>query len=309
MASSVVAWQLHAHHVSSQGAPGGSCPRVFPTSARRSSAVLADHGGRKCCLPARAMRAPWVGESDPDLEVGSRGGGLGLGVLLSRMAASVDAGGEWPRGATSTSSATLHGCRKSASYRGDDRVDVSSPGNGHNDNRGLRSFSPPSLVTLRVEEERLQENGSDTARCLATRLTSARLERQAYGLTNDGASFTGYPVVGVPLSRAPAFVADVQRLRDLNWQAFCALGAYGVLMRYVKASTAYLGKPEDSFAVGVHREPDRRRTQECALNNSVNTRGVLQIAVGARPRPMRTACPSAGSHAPAAPAPTTRAAR
>jgi L-gulonolactone oxidase len=117
------------------------------------------------------------------------------------------------------------------------------------------------------------------------------VESQAYGLTNDGVSFTGYLVVGyqhriqasgtcldsaeddgllsvcywdsrirgpfvynsgfsVPLSRAPAFVADVQRLWDLNPQAFCALGVSGVLMRYVRASTAYLGKP-DSIAVDI----------------------------------------------------------
>ncbi|OEL12740.1 hypothetical protein BAE44_0026241 [Dichanthelium oligosanthes] len=57
--------------------------------------------GWECCLAARTTRAPWVGESDPDLEVRSRGSGLGLGVprsdgvlpaglLLSRWAADVD---------------------------------------------------------------------------------------------------------------------------------------------------------------------------------------------------------------------------
>ncbi|PUZ51389.1 LOW QUALITY PROTEIN: hypothetical protein GQ55_6G181300 [Panicum hallii var. hallii] len=147
----------------------------------------------------------------------------------------------------------------------------------------------PCLCTR--ADERLEANGSDAPRCSATRTVAARVESQAYGLTNDGVSFTGYPVVGyqhriqasgtcldsaeddglqsvcywdsrirgpfvynsgfsVPLSRAPAFVADVQRLRDLNPQAFCALGVSGVLMRYVRASTAYLGKP-DSIAVDI----------------------------------------------------------
>ncbi|RLM61716.1 L-gulonolactone oxidase 2-like [Panicum miliaceum] len=177
-------------------------------------------------------------------------------------------------------------------YRQDDRVDASLPGNGLNDILGFRPMSAPGLVARRVEDERLEANGSDTPRCSATRTMAARVESQAYGLTNDGVSFTGYPVVGyqhriqasgtcldsaegdglqsvcywdsrirgpfvynsgfsVPLSRAPAFVADVQRLRDLNPQAFCALGVSGVLMRYVRASTAYLGKPEDSIAVDI----------------------------------------------------------
>uniref|UniRef100_M8ATI1 Uncharacterized protein n=1 Tax=Aegilops tauschii TaxID=37682 RepID=M8ATI1_AEGTA len=52
----------------------------------------------------------------------------------------------------------------------------------------------------------------------------------------------------VALSRAPAFVADMQRLRDLDPGAFCAgLDVrVGVLIRYIKASSACLGKAEDS---------------------------------------------------------------
>ncbi|PUZ51179.1 hypothetical protein GQ55_6G159100 [Panicum hallii var. hallii] len=176
-------------------------------------------------------------------------------------------------------------------YREDDRVDASSPGNGLNDNLGFRPFSPSSLVAQRIQDERLEKNGTDAARCSATRFAAAYLLSQAYGLTNDGVNFTGYPVVGyqhrmqasgtcldtkddglqtvcywdprirgpffyntgfsIPLSRAPAFVADLKRLRDLNPQAFCVLGTSGVLMRYVRASTAYLGKPVDSVAVDI----------------------------------------------------------
>lgn len=177
-------------------------------------------------------------------------------------------------------------------YRQDDRVDASSPGNGLNNYLGFRANPTLGLITARAAEERLEEKGSDIARCLAARVPSATFELQGYGFTNDGVFFTGYPVVGfqhriqasgscinspedgllssctwdprirgpffynsgfsVALSKAPAFVADLQRLRDLNPRAFCGLDAkLGVLLRYVKASSAYLGKAEDSVDFDV----------------------------------------------------------
>ncbi|KAL6856899.1 hypothetical protein ACP4OV_018281 [Aristida adscensionis] len=179
-----------------------------------------------------------------------------------------------------------------AIYREDDRVAVSSPGDGRNDYLGFRPQPTLALIGARAAEERLAANGSDAARCLAARLPAALFELQAYGFTNDGVFFTGYPVVGlqhriqaaggcidggddgllsactwdprvrgpffyqsgfsVALTKVPAFVADVQRLRDLNPRAFCDLDAkMGVLMRYVKASSAYLGKAEDSLDFDV----------------------------------------------------------
>jgi FAD-dependent oxidoreductase len=172
-------------------------------------------------------------------------------------------------------------------YREDDRVDVSAPGDGLNDYLGFRSNPTLGLIVARAAEERLDEDGDDTARCLAARLPAAAFELQAYGFTNDGSFFTGYPVVGyqhriqasgtcinseedglltscpwdprirspffynsgfsVALSKASAFVADIQKLRDLDPRALCSLDAkLGVLIRYVKASSAYLGKAEDS---------------------------------------------------------------
>ncbi|KAF0894296.1 hypothetical protein E2562_038120 [Oryza meyeriana var. granulata] len=172
-------------------------------------------------------------------------------------------------------------------YREDDRVDISTPGNGHNDYIGFRPQPSLALVATRVAEEWLEERGTDTARCMASRVLPATFEHRGYGFTNDGAAFMGYPVVGyqhriqasgscigsledgllssclwnprvrvhmfynsgfsVALSRAPAFIADVTRLRDLNPSAFCQLDSkMGLLMRYVRASSAYLGKAEDS---------------------------------------------------------------
>ncbi|CAL4996374.1 unnamed protein product [Urochloa decumbens] len=180
-----------------------------------------------------------------------------------------------------------------AIYREDNRVAVSTPGNGLNDYLSFRSRPTSDLLTARTAEERLEEKETtDMDRCLAAQYPAAIFELQAYGFTNDGAFFTGYPVVGfqhriqasgtciddhddallsactwdprirglffyqsgfsVSMSKVPAFVADMQRLRDLDPRAFCRMDAMlGVLMRYVKASSAYLGKAEDSLDFDV----------------------------------------------------------
>ncbi|CAN6304511.1 unnamed protein product [Urochloa humidicola] len=57
-------------------------------------------------------------------------------------------------------------------------------------------------------------------------------------------SFFHQTTFSLPVPRAAAFLADVRRLRDLNPRALCGVELYdGILMRYVKASTAHLGKP------------------------------------------------------------------
>ncbi|MQM18863.1 hypothetical protein Taro_051861 [Colocasia esculenta] len=53
-----------------------------------------------------------------------------------------------------------------------------------------------------------------------------------------------------PASRFRDFLLDVKKLRDLNPDNFCGLDVYnGLLIRFVKASAAYLGQPEDSVVV------------------------------------------------------------
>ncbi|GJN09656.1 hypothetical protein PR202_ga27681 [Eleusine coracana subsp. coracana] len=108
-----------------------------------------------------------------------------------------------------------------------DRVDVSTPGDGLN-----QAFFPPrpisDVVRERSQEDQLQEDSA----------------------------------VSVTLAAVPAFISDLMRLRDRNPKAFCTLDLHlGILFRYIKGSTAYLGKTHDSVEFDLiyyrSREPGR----------------------------------------------------
>lgn len=63
----------------------------------------------------------------------------------------------------------------------------------------------------------------------------------------------------IRLSAVKIFIEDVQKLIQLEPKSLCGLELYnGILMRYVKASSAYLGKQEDSldFDITYYRSKD-----------------------------------------------------
>uniref|UniRef100_A0A8R7PZ32 L-gulonolactone oxidase n=1 Tax=Triticum urartu TaxID=4572 RepID=A0A8R7PZ32_TRIUA len=58
-----------------------------------------------------------------------------------------------------------------------------------------------------------------------------------------GTGFFHQTAFSMPVSRARAFIEEVRQLHDLNPESLCGIDLYnGILMRYVKSSTAYLGK-------------------------------------------------------------------
>ncbi|KAH9307281.1 hypothetical protein KI387_035192, partial [Taxus chinensis] len=58
--------------------------------------------------------------------------------------------------------------------------------------------------------------------------------------------------VSISVSKITQFLLDVKKLRDINSISMCGLELYGgILMRYVKASNAYLGKQDDSIDLDI----------------------------------------------------------
>ncbi|KAL2461426.1 putative L-gulonolactone oxidase 6 [Abeliophyllum distichum] len=183
---------------------------------------------------------------------------------------------------------TWYPSQKQVVYRIDDRVATNTSGNGLLDFPGFRSTASLILSSLRIAEETEETLSDADGKCTNGNFTTSILKTMAYGLTNNGIFFTGYPVVGyhnrlqasgtcldsledltitacpwdprvkslffhqttfsISLSQVKSFIEDVQKLVTLVPKSLCGLDMYnGILMRYVTASTAYLGKQEDAL--------------------------------------------------------------
>ncbi|KAL2318211.1 hypothetical protein Fmac_032087 [Flemingia macrophylla] len=183
---------------------------------------------------------------------------------------------------------TWYPSRHTAVYRYDSRVPLNASGNGLNDFIGFQNNPILVSEAVRGSEKLFETKRDTNGKCLTAATTLAFKKLVANGLKNNGNIFTGYPVVGFqgkmqtsgsclystridtscswdprikglffyettaifPASKVGDFIRDVRKLRDLNPQNFCGVDNYnGLLFRFIKASSAYLGQPEDSVVV------------------------------------------------------------
>ncbi|XP_027352166.1 probable L-gulonolactone oxidase 6 isoform X1 [Abrus precatorius] len=188
-----------------------------------------------------------------------------------------------------------------AVYRVDDRVPINTSGSGIYDFIPFRSTPSLELALVRTTEEFQESVSNADGKCLLAKTATNSLMATAYGLTNNGETFSGFPVVGfqndlqasgscldsdkeakitscpwdcrvkgeffyqtafsIGLSVVKNFIEDVQKLVELEPKGFCGIEIYnGILMRYVKASSSYLGKQEAAidFDITYYRSKDPR---------------------------------------------------
>ncbi|XP_027904544.1 probable L-gulonolactone oxidase 6 [Vigna unguiculata] len=188
--------------------------------------------------------------------------------------------------------------QKKAVYRIDDRVPVSANGTGLYNFFPFRSTPSVALAVVRSTEELQEALHDANGKCISAKLITGLLSGIAYGLTNNGifrgypvvgysnrmqasgtcldsfhddlitacpwdprikGEFFFQTTFSIPMSDVKNFVEDVQKLVELEPKSLCGLEMEnGILMRYVTASSAYLGKSEDAvdFDLTYYRSKD-----------------------------------------------------
>ncbi|XP_027351038.1 probable L-gulonolactone oxidase 6 [Abrus precatorius] len=183
-------------------------------------------------------------------------------------------------------------------YRIDDRVSVNTSGNGLYDFFPFRSTLSAALAVVRATEELQEATYDANGKCSGAKVITATLAGIGYGLSNNGVflgypivglsnrmqssgtcldslndglitacpwdsrvkgEFFHQTTFSIPLSLVKNFVEDVQKLVELEPKALCGVELEnGILMRYVTASSAYLGKTEDAvdFDITYYRSKD-----------------------------------------------------
>ncbi|KAK3031080.1 hypothetical protein RJ639_036820 [Escallonia herrerae] len=102
-------------------------------------------------------------------------------------------------------------------------------------------------------QNRLQASGTCLDSLEDAKITACPWDPRVKGL------FFHQTTISIGLSKVKSFIQDMQKLVDLEPKSLCVVELYdGILMRYVKASSAYLGKQEDAldFDITYYRSKD-----------------------------------------------------
>lgn len=102
-------------------------------------------------------------------------------------------------------------------------------------------------------QNRLQSSGTCLDSLDDTRITACPWDPRVKG------EFFHQTALSIGLSSVKSFIQDVQTLVNLEPKSLCGVELYnGILMRYVTASSAYLGKQEDAvdFDITYYRSKD-----------------------------------------------------
>ncbi|KAJ9183491.1 hypothetical protein P3X46_007336 [Hevea brasiliensis] len=184
---------------------------------------------------------------------------------------------------------TWYPSRKTAVYRYDFRVPLTASGNGEFDFLGFQSNSIVVSQSTRAAEKSLEKANNVNGKCLLAISFVGFKKLIANGLKNGliftGYPVVGHqgkmqssgsclysPATRIdtscawdprikglffyettaifPASKFGDFIKDVKELRDLQPENFCGVDIYnGFLIRFIKASQAYLGQSEDSVVL------------------------------------------------------------
>ncbi|XP_071718045.1 L-gulonolactone oxidase 3 [Rutidosis leptorrhynchoides] len=184
---------------------------------------------------------------------------------------------------------TWYSSKHTAVYRHDDRVSLTTKGDGTNDFLGFQSALVAVSKSTRATEKQLEKTKNVKGKCAMASTFIGYKKLIANGLKNN-LLFTGYPVIGrqgkmqtsgsclyspssdivsacawdpridglsfyestsiFPADKFKDFILDVKRLRDFNPDNYCGIDIYnGFLIRFIKASTAFLGQDVDSVVI------------------------------------------------------------
>ncbi|CAL9766615.1 unnamed protein product [Musa acuminata subsp. burmannicoides] len=152
-------------------------------------------------------------------------------------------------------------------YRDDIKVPITTKGKGVNDYLGSER-SPPLHLLSSIICLFIFSPGSCLRSAEDNLLTACGWDPRFAGL------FYHQTTISIPFTTIADFIADVKKLRDAHPDALCSTELYlGFFMRFVRNSTAYLGKTDDVVDIDItyyrSKDPNSRdSTRMCSRRSN-----------------------------------------